>query len=117
MSEHDITLPRSTRGRRPHFFDNPETDVLMSVVLELASELSVLYDRVDAMQRVMDAQGVLASKTLEAFEPSAEQAAERAERRQEYMQRLFRVVRSEAKVFPTSQAEEVLATVEEDLSR
>ncbi len=116
MSEQDISLPRSTRGRRPHFFENPETDVLMSVVLELASELSVLYDRVDAMQRVMDASGTLSRDALEGFEPTEEQAAERAARRQEYMQRLFRVVRSEAAVFPTSQAEEVLATVEQALS-
>ena len=116
MSGEDITLPRGIRGRRPHFFENPETDVLMSIVLAMAGELSVLYDRVDAMQRLMDAKGVLGEAELEAFRPTPEQEAAREARRQAYMQRLFRVVRSEAAVFSTSEAEEVLATVEQELS-
>jgi hypothetical protein len=116
MSEENLALPRGIRGRRPHFFENPETDVLMSVVLAMAGELSVLYDRVDAMQRLMDAKGVLAEQELEGFEPTSEQAAQRSTRRQEYMQRLFRVVRSEAAVFSSKEAEEVLASVEQELS-
>ncbi|TVQ47508.1 MAG: hypothetical protein EA371_08440 [Gammaproteobacteria bacterium] len=116
MSDDDITLPRRTRGRRPQFFETPETDVLMSVVLAMAGELSVLYDRVDAMQRLLDRQGVLDAEALENFTPSPEDEAARAARRQEYMQRLFRVVRAEAAVFSSKDAEEVLESVERELS-
>lgn len=116
MSGEDIQLPRQTRGRRPQFFENPESDVLMSVVLAMAGELSVLYDRVDAMQRLLDRQGVLDADALEKFQPTPEDEAERAARRQEYMQRLFRVVRAEAAVFSSKDAEEVLESVERELS-
>jgi len=108
-------LPQIARGKRPQFFDDPALDLMMSVVLELSQELSVLYDRVDAMQRLLDRRQLLSRAELEAWTPDAAADAERARRRSEYLQRLFRVVRAEAGPVPSADAERHVAAVEAEL--
>jgi hypothetical protein len=112
----ELELPRHTRGKRPHFFDDPAVDQLMSVVLAMAAEVSVLYDRVDAMQRVMDDKGSLTREELEAYQPDEAAAADREAHREAYLQRIFRVVRREAGVFSTKEAEAYTAEVEAELT-
>ncbi len=112
----ELQLPRHTRGKRPHFFEDPAVDQMMSVVLAMAAEVSVLYDRVDAMQRLMDEKGSLSRAELEAYQPDEAAAAERQARREAYLQRIFRVVRREAGTFSTEEAETYTAEVEAELS-
>lgn len=112
----ELELPRHTRGKRPHFFDDPAVDQLMSVVLAMSAEISVLYDRIDAMQRLMDEKGSLSHEELEAYLPNEAAAAERQAHREELLQRIFRVVRREAGVFSTQEAEAYTAEVEADLA-
>ncbi|MCZ8130809.1 MAG: hypothetical protein O9284_05855 [Steroidobacteraceae bacterium] len=111
MSEPSI--PRYTRGRRPHFFEDPATDQLLGIVLAVTQELSVLRDRVDAIHALLDRKGVVTREDLENFVPDpAASAAERAA----YLQRVFRVIRNEAGVVPSAEAEQHAATVEKQLS-
>ena len=112
----ELQLPRHTRGKRPHFFEDPAVDQLMSVVLAMAGELSVLYDRVDTMQRALDDKGSLTRSELEQFSLDETAIAERQARRDAYLQRIFRVVRREAGVFSTEEAEAYTAEVESELS-
>ncbi|NJO13153.1 MAG: hypothetical protein HC872_06455 [Gammaproteobacteria bacterium] len=51
MAGNDQPLPKHARGARPHFFADPAVDQMMSVLLEVIQELSVLHDRVDATRR------------------------------------------------------------------
>jgi len=115
MSE-ELELPRHTRGKRPHFFEDPAVDQLMSVVLAMSAEISVLYDRVDAMQRLMDKKGSLSSEELETYQPDEAAAAERQAQREALLQRVFRVIRREAGVFSTQEAEAYTAEVEAELA-
>ena len=116
MAENEQPLPRHARGTRPHFFDDPAVDQMMSVMLELIQEVSVLADRVDAMQRLLDRNGTLTRSDLENYRPDATAEAERQKRREEYLQRLFRTVRGQAAVYSTAQAEEHLRKLEAGLS-
>jgi hypothetical protein len=111
-----IALPLNARGKRPQFFEDPALDLMMSVVLELTQELSVLYDRVDALQRLMDARGVLPGTELENWKPDAAAEAQRAQRRAAYLERVFRVLRREAGVVTTADAERHTAEVEASLA-
>ncbi|HEY9090190.1 hypothetical protein [Parasphingorhabdus sp.] len=62
------TLPRTVRGKRPGFYDTPGVDELMSMMLALTQELSVLRDRVDAAERVMAKHGTDLASEIEALE-------------------------------------------------
>ena len=40
-------FPRTARGRRPYFFDDPNIDKLLAMIMALAGEVSVLPERLD----------------------------------------------------------------------
>ena len=61
-----------------------------ATLLAVTAELSVLQDRFDLIERVLDARGVLTRADLEAFELDDEAEAERSSRRDQLVRRLFR---------------------------
>ena len=50
-----VKLPRVSKGERPKFFDDPAIDQMMTFFLELMTEVSVLRERVDTVERLLDA--------------------------------------------------------------
>ncbi len=108
--------PRYTRSPRPNFFTDPAVDQLLGVVLGLAQEVSVLRDRVDTIERVMDAKGSVTRADIEAYVPDAAADAERAAVRNEYLQRVFRVLRHDAGMYTSQESEEHVGKVEQSLA-
>lgn len=82
----------ATRGKRPAFFDDPAVDALLTAVLELAQEVSVLKERQRSYELYLESLGQGASADFEAFTLDAEQAAALAADRQALVRRLFRAV-------------------------
>ena len=83
-------LPLAHRGRRPRFFPAPGTDELVSMVLELTSELWVLKKRLHTLEQVADRKGGSLAERIEAYEPSADEAAELDRRQQELIRTVLR---------------------------
>lgn len=82
-------LTRYPKGRRPKFFEDSAVDEAMSMIMVLASEVSVLRDRLDTWERVAQKNEVLARAALEEFVPDEQALIERETERQEFLQRLF----------------------------
>lgn len=70
----DTSRPEQT------FFEDPATDRLMGVVVALATEVWVMRDRMQALERQLEATGALDRDALDA-EPSVEEVAASAEDR------------------------------------
>ncbi len=87
-----VKLPRVAKGKRPSFFSDPGVDQLYSITLELAAELSVALERIDTLERLLDQQALLSRDDIEAYRPDASVEAERAARRDAYLQRVFRIL-------------------------
>ena len=87
----DSLLPRRSKGKRSVFFDDPGIDNLYSVVLELSAELSAARDRIDTLERLLDAKGMVSRQEVEDYRPDADVAVERDQRRSGYLRRLFGV--------------------------
>ena len=81
-------------GKRPYFLD-PEVERVMAVTMAVAQELAVARQRIDTLERLLDAQGLVPRSAVETFTPSAEQYAERALWSQEYINRILRIVQQE----------------------
>lgn len=99
------------KGKRPDYFDDPAIDRLLSIVMALVGEVSVLRQRQDTIERLLEARGTIARADIESFVPSAEAAEERGVAAQAYIARVMRGV---------SQAMEAMATDEapiEQISR
>jgi hypothetical protein len=90
-----VSLPRRAKGERPYFFDDPAIDQLHALFLALSAELSVAYDRIDTLERLLERKGLLPRAEIEAFRPDDAVEADRAARRNEYLQRIFRIFRDQ----------------------
>jgi hypothetical protein len=89
-------LPRASKGKRPHFFDDSASDHLLAMVLELAAELNVVYARIDTLERVLADATLLDRTRLQNYTPSQDAEDAREAWRDALLQRLFQTVRAEA---------------------
>jgi hypothetical protein len=80
------------RGTRPQFFDDPSVDSLLVAVLELAQDVSVLRDRLDAYEHFLETQGVATRAAFEAHQLPADIQSAQAARRKDFIERLLRAV-------------------------
>lgn len=67
-------------------------DQMHAMILALAAEVSVLFDRFDAVERTLDQKGVLKRADLEAWKPDEMSEDERKAKRDALIKRLFRSV-------------------------
>lgn len=82
-------------GKRPYFL-NPEVERVFAITMAVAQELAVARARVDTLERLLEAKGVVLREEIEGFAPSTELHAERAAWSQEYISRILRIVQQEA---------------------
>ena len=87
----DVSLPRSSKGQRPNFFDDPSIDQMMTFFFELMTEVAVLRERTDTIERLLDDKGVVSRADIEAYRADATAEAERTEWRNAYFQRVMRM--------------------------
>ena len=88
-------MSRKAKGKRPVYFDDPENDKLLAIVMALAGEVSVLRDRLDTVERIATSRGVLLPGEIDSYAPGEAVLDERDARRAEYLERLLRIVRHE----------------------
>lgn len=83
------------KTRNPHFFDDPNTDRLLTMVMEMASEISVMRDRLDTHERLAARNGVYSDDDVENFEPSEDEANARAAWRDRFLDRILKALYTE----------------------
>lgn len=86
---------RIAKGKRPVFARDPQVDKLVSVVMNLAAEVSVLRERVDTIERLADAKGLFSTADIDTFEVTPEIDAARETSRAAYLDRVLWVMRDE----------------------
>ena len=82
-------------GKRPYFLA-PETERVLAITMAAVQELAVARERIDTLERLLEAKGVVRRDEIEQFAPSPDQAAERGLWMQEYLTRVLRIVQQEA---------------------
>jgi len=93
--QNEIKLPRTAKGKRPQYFSDPAIDKLLAIVVTLVGEVSVLRDRLDSVERLIERNSVFSQKDLDEFEPTEEEVQARNLVRQQYLDRVFRVIQYE----------------------
>jgi len=91
-AEKTVRLPRIAKGRRPEFYEDPAIDQLFAIVTALTGEISVLFDRVDTLERLLTGARILRANAIEGHAPDAAAEAVRAQRRDELLRRVFAVL-------------------------
>lgn len=107
----DLALALSSAkpaGKRPYFMD-PSVERVLNILMATVQELAVTRERLDTVERLLEARGVVARSEIDGFEPSRDQAAERGLWMQEYLNRVLRTLQQEAEAV---QAKDDLASEE-----
>ncbi|MBB5210134.1 hypothetical protein [Microbulbifer hydrolyticus] len=87
------------RGKRPTFFKDTDTDRLLSILMALAGELAVARERIDTLERLLEARNLLKQTDIEGYVPDTTAARERGLWHQEFIARILRVVQQEIEQF------------------
>lgn len=96
MSGETLHTIRDARGKRPQFYEAKGMDHVMGMIMVLANEMSVLRDRLDSAERVAKANGLDLAAGIEALTLDQAALEEREARRQDFLGRLFYLMRKEA---------------------
>lgn len=81
--------PRAARGPRPEFFDDGSSDTLLAMNIALLTELMVTRERLDTLERLVDAQGLVPRAAIDAYEPDDAAEAEREQIRETMSRHVF----------------------------
>ena len=68
---------RVAKGKRPVFSSDPQIDKLVSIVMSLAGELSVVRERLDTVERLAAEKGLFTSADIDGYEVDASIDADR----------------------------------------
>jgi hypothetical protein len=83
------------KGKRPAYFEDPATDRLLSIVMALAGEVSVMRERLDTVERLLEAKGSITRADIEAYVPDKAAGAERGLLIKAYIARIMRGVQQD----------------------
>ena len=105
---------KRAKGRRPEYLDSA-TDRLRSMLMALVGEVSVLRQRLDTVERLLDANGTLSRADIEAYAPDAQAGYERGVETKAYIARVMRGVQQamEAMAAEDKPVDEVIAELKE----
>ena len=83
------------KGKRPSYFEDPAIDRTLSIVMAIAGEVSVLRERLDTVERLLDAKGTISRADIESYTPDRQAGAERGLLTKEYLARILRGVQQD----------------------
>lgn len=110
-------MSRKAKGRRPYFFENQETDMLVAMLMAVAGELAVTRDRLDTLERLLEEHGTLNREALENYAPDSDVMEQREAWREEYLERILRIIHHELESQKSGESDNGYERVVEELTR
>ena len=86
---------KKAKGKRPAYFEDPATDRMLSMLMALVGEVSVLRERLDTVERLLEAKGSLTRADIETYNPDLAAGKERNLFIKAYIARIMRGVQQD----------------------
>ena len=86
---------KKAKGKRPAYFEDPATDRMLSMLMALVGEVSVLRERLDTVERLLEAKGSLTRADIERYTPDLAAGKERNLLIKAYIARIMRGVQQD----------------------
>lgn len=83
-----------SKGARPYFMD-PQVERVMAVAMAIAMEHAVTRERLDTIERLMEAGQPVTRAAIDAYRPDAAAMAERQTWHADYIARVLRIVQQQ----------------------
>jgi hypothetical protein len=118
MSEEIDWIARAgakAKGRRPEYLDSPFEERMLSMLLALVGEVSVLRERLDTVERLLETRGNISRADIESYAPDLETGKERNRIVREYIARVMRGVQQDMEAL--AEIEPPIAEVIEEMAK
>jgi hypothetical protein len=83
------------KGKRPAYFEDPAIDRTLSIVMALVAEVSVMRERIDTIERLLEAKCSLTRADIENYTPDRAAGKERGLLTKAYIARIMRGVQQD----------------------
>lgn len=101
------------KGKRPDFLGDPASERMLSILLALAGEVSVLRERLDTVERLLEAKGTIDRADIDAYRPDPAAAYDRGVMTKAYIARILRGMQQEMEAMQAT--EKPLAEISDEL--
>ena len=91
-----MSVTKTVRGKRPKIYKHESLDHLMAITTALVQEVAVLRDRIDLVERVAQAKGIILQDEIVAFSLQESDLVERELWRTKYLGRIYAIFEQEA---------------------
>lgn len=105
------------KGKRPQYFDDPAQDRMLSILLAVVGEVAVLKERLDTVERLLDANGTVTRADIEGYEPDRTAAEERGIATKAYIARVMRGVQQDMEAMAAAKSEPPIQQLVDDLAK
>ncbi len=93
--DHIARAGAKAKGRRPAYLATPHEERLLSMLMAVIGEVAVLRERLDTVERLLEAGGTLTRADIEAYAPDRAAGRERGLMTAEYVARVMRGVQQD----------------------
>ena len=104
-------------GKRPYFLDDPAVERVLAITMAVAQEVSVLRERVDTIERLLENGNAIKRADIETYEPDPAAATERAEWQRMYIARILRIVQQELEALNAPESNYDIAAKADELGK
>ena len=91
----DVKLPVASKGERPYFLDDKDVEKVMNMVLALTGELSVVYSRLYALEKVLEKHKLVGCDEVAQYKVTDEDATKLDAWRNELINIVLRPIHAE----------------------
>lgn len=85
-----VLANRKPKGKRPAYFADSQNEEIYSILLALVGEVSVMRQRLDTVERLLEGKGTISRADIEAYVPAGDAISERSDMVREYILRIMR---------------------------
>lgn len=85
-------LPRAAKGKRATFHATDGVDELFAIAVALTAEISVLGERLQTLERVLEKSSRIPRQAVEKYKLSSSESADRVAWREGLIERVFQVL-------------------------
>ena len=116
--DHISDAGRKAKGIRPYFLADQQTEQLLNITMALAQELAVTRERMDTIERLLEAGNGVTREAIENYKPDAAAAEQRQVWHQEFIARILRIVQqSREEVTEKANGQSEMSAVVEKMSK
>lgn len=113
----DIVMAgNKSKGGRPYFLEDPAVERVLNISMAIAADLAVLHERLDTIERLLEAKGLLSRKEIEEYVPDDAAADERQTWHARFSARILRIVQQEVEAVANPENNVPMRTIADEIN-